>query len=169
MRLSRPRTALVPQLCPWHMPGSGKRTRSLFSLSSNKSSFAERLIQAAKGEKGIVEPTFVYLPGVSGGDEIAKETGCDYFSVPVELGVSPLVSPVKSPPAFTDLLLCSRLEPRKPSTFLAMSTTMRRNSSRKASKVSRATSQRALTSSQTLHPSNAPLPPCCHQSLTLMV
>ena len=40
-----------------------------------------------KGEKGIVEPTFVYLPGVSGGDAIAKETGVDYFSVPVELGV----------------------------------------------------------------------------------
>lgn len=41
-----------------------------------------------KGEKGIVEPTFVYLPGVSGGDAIAKETGVDFFSIPVELGVS---------------------------------------------------------------------------------
>ena len=45
------------------------------------------MIKAAKGEKGIVEPTFVYLPGVTGGDSIAKETGVDYFSVPVELGV----------------------------------------------------------------------------------
>ena len=45
------------------------------------------MIKAAKGEKGIVEPTFVYLPGVTGGDAIAKETGVDYFSVPVELGV----------------------------------------------------------------------------------
>jgi hypothetical protein len=44
-------------------------------------------MRAAKGEKGIVEPTFVYLPGVAGGDAIAKETGCDFFSVPVELGV----------------------------------------------------------------------------------
>lgn len=44
-------------------------------------------MKAAKGEKGIVEPTFVYLPGVTGGDAIAKETGVDYFSVPVELGV----------------------------------------------------------------------------------
>jgi hypothetical protein len=167
--LSRPRTALVPQLCPWHMPASGKLTTSLFSLSSNKSSFAERLIQAAKGEKGIVEPTFVYLPGVPGGDEIAKETGCDFFSVPVELGVSPPASPYQKSPTFTDRLLCSRPEPRKPSTFLAMSTTMRRNSLRNALRVSRATSQRALNSSQTLHPSNAPLPPCCHQSLTLMV
>ena len=44
-------------------------------------------MQASKGEKGIVEPTFVYLPGIEGGDAIAKETGVDYFSVPVELGV----------------------------------------------------------------------------------
>ena len=29
----------------------------------------------------------MYLPGVTGGDAIAKETGVDYFSVPVELGV----------------------------------------------------------------------------------
>ena len=29
----------------------------------------------------------MYLPGVSGGDAIAKEAGVDYFSVPVELGV----------------------------------------------------------------------------------
>ena len=50
-------------------------------------SFAEKVIKAAKGEKGIVEPTFVYLPGVTGGDAITKETGVDYFSVPVELGV----------------------------------------------------------------------------------
>lgn len=48
--------------------------------------FAERVMQAAKGKTGIVEPTFVYLPGIEGGDAIAKETGCDYFSVPVELG-----------------------------------------------------------------------------------
>lgn len=45
------------------------------------------MIKAANGEKGIVEPTFVYLPGVTGGDAIAKEIGIDYFSVPVELGV----------------------------------------------------------------------------------
>ena len=50
--------------------------------------FAEAVIKAAKGEKGIVEPTFVYLPGVSGGEEIAKATGVEFFSTPVELGVS---------------------------------------------------------------------------------
>ena len=45
------------------------------------------MLKASKGEKGIVEPTFVDLKGISGGDAIAKETGVDFFSVPVELGV----------------------------------------------------------------------------------
>lgn len=52
------------------------------------SSFAEKIIKAVNGEKGVTEPSFVYLPGVSGGDAIAKATGCDFFSVPIELGVS---------------------------------------------------------------------------------
>ena len=46
------------------------------------------MIRASKGEKGIVEPSFVYLPGVEGGDAIAKTTGTDFFSVPIELGPS---------------------------------------------------------------------------------
>jgi malate dehydrogenase len=50
-------------------------------------SFAEKVLKAAKGEKGIFEPSYVYLPGVSGGDAIAKATGVDFFSVPIELGV----------------------------------------------------------------------------------
>lgn len=50
--------------------------------------FAEKLIKAVNGESGIIEPTFVYLPGVSGGEAILKETGCDFFSVPVKLGPS---------------------------------------------------------------------------------
>ena len=49
--------------------------------------FAEKVIRAVKGEAGIVEPSFVFLPGVSGGDAIAKKTGCDFFSVPIKLGV----------------------------------------------------------------------------------
>ena len=50
--------------------------------------FAEAVIKALRGEAGIVEPTFVYLPGIAGGDEIAKQTGVDFFSAPVQLGVS---------------------------------------------------------------------------------
>ena len=48
--------------------------------------FAERVMQAVKGKSGIVEPTFVYLPGIEGGEAVQKASGCDYFSVPVELG-----------------------------------------------------------------------------------
>jgi len=65
--------------------GAGSATLSMAYAGFR---FAEQIMKALKGEKGIVEPTFVYLPGISGGDEIAKETGCDFFSVPVELGPS---------------------------------------------------------------------------------
>lgn len=51
-------------------------------------SFAEKLLKAVAGAKGLTEPSYVYLPGVPGGEEIAKKTGCDFFSVPIELGVS---------------------------------------------------------------------------------
>ncbi|OAL67943.1 NAD-dependent malate dehydrogenase [Trichophyton rubrum] len=50
--------------------------------------FALSVMKAAKGEKGIVEPTFVHLSGINGGDVVAKETGLEYFSMPVELGPS---------------------------------------------------------------------------------
>ena len=76
----------------WHMLGSGKvfivRKGDIIDwLTVLMCSFAEKLIKAIKGENGIVEPTFIYLPGVPGGDAIVKLTGVEYFSVPVELGV----------------------------------------------------------------------------------
>lgn len=49
--------------------------------------FAEKVLRAIKGEKGLIEPSYVYLPGVPGGEAIAKKTGTDFFSVPIELGV----------------------------------------------------------------------------------
>jgi len=63
--------------------GAGSATLSMAYAGFR---FAEKVIKASKGESGIVEPSFVYLPGVPGGDAIAKETGLDYFSVPIELG-----------------------------------------------------------------------------------
>ncbi|KAF2861887.1 malate DEHYDROGENASE, NAD-dependent [Piedraia hortae CBS 480.64] len=63
--------------------GAGSATLSMAYAGFR---FAQRVMQAAKGESGVIEPTFVYLPGVNGGEEIAKETGCEFFSVPVELG-----------------------------------------------------------------------------------
>ncbi|KAI1906622.1 hypothetical protein LOZ53_006356 [Ophidiomyces ophidiicola] len=65
--------------------GAGSATLSMAYAGYR---FAERVIKAAKGEKGIIEPTFVYLPGVQGGDAIVKQTGLEFFSTPVELGTS---------------------------------------------------------------------------------
>ncbi|KAL9004058.1 MAG: hypothetical protein Q9188_003108 [Gyalolechia gomerana] len=65
--------------------GAGSATLSMAYAGFR---FTESVIKAIKGEKNIVEPSFVYLPGVSGGDAIAKETGVEFFSVPIELGLS---------------------------------------------------------------------------------
>jgi malate dehydrogenase len=102
--------------------GAGSATLSMAYAGFR---FAESLIKAAKGEKGIVEPTFVYLPGVEGGAAIAEATGCEFFSVPVELGVryfcsvgsKLLANPCSSP-----------LVRKKPLTSLRVPTTMRRSS-----------------------------------------
>jgi len=63
--------------------GAGSATLSMAFAGFR---FAEAIIKAAKGEKGLIEPTYVYLPGVEGGDEIRKTVGVDFFAVPVELG-----------------------------------------------------------------------------------
>ncbi|KAK2820014.1 hypothetical protein FQN49_007808, partial [Arthroderma sp. PD_2] len=65
--------------------GAGSATLSMAYAGYR---FALSVIKAANGEKGIVEPTFVHLKGVEGGDAIIKETGLEYFSMPVELGPS---------------------------------------------------------------------------------
>lgn len=41
--------------------------------------FAESLLRAAQGEKGVIEPTFVDSP-------LFKDQGCDFFASNVELG-----------------------------------------------------------------------------------
>ncbi|PVI02708.1 malate dehydrogenase-like protein [Periconia macrospinosa] len=64
--------------------GAGSATLSMAYAGYR---FAQKVIKASKGEKGIVEPSYVYLPGVPGGESIAKTTQVDFFSVPVELGV----------------------------------------------------------------------------------
>ncbi|KAF2262099.1 malate dehydrogenase-like protein [Lojkania enalia] len=63
--------------------GAGSATLSMAYAGFR---FAEKVLKAVRGEKGIVEPSFVYLPGVSGGDAIQKITGLEFFSVPIELG-----------------------------------------------------------------------------------
>ncbi|CAG9996639.1 unnamed protein product [Clonostachys byssicola] len=63
--------------------GAGSATLSMAYAGFR---FAEKVLRAIKGEKGLVEPSYVYLPGVPGGEAIAKKTGTDFFSVPIELG-----------------------------------------------------------------------------------
>ncbi|KAF8427314.1 malate dehydrogenase [Tirmania nivea] len=63
--------------------GTGSATLSMAFAGFR---FAESVIKITKGEKGIVEPTFIYLAGVEGGEEVRKVTGLDFFAVPVELG-----------------------------------------------------------------------------------
>ncbi|KAK6073628.1 Malate dehydrogenase, cytoplasmic [Seiridium cupressi] len=65
--------------------GAGSATLSMAYAGFR---FAEKVLKAAKGEKGLVEPSYVYLPGVPGGKEIAEKYGVEFFSVPVELGPS---------------------------------------------------------------------------------
>ena len=95
----------------------------------NLLSFADQIMKAIKGEKGITEPTFVYLPGISGGEAIAKETGADYFSVPVELGVSYFIQFCC---IFVAKICASRLVLRKPPTLSLTSIRSRRSSSKPA-------------------------------------
>ncbi|GIJ89876.1 hypothetical protein Asppvi_008822 [Aspergillus pseudoviridinutans] len=63
--------------------GAGSATLSMAYAGFR---FAERIIRASQGQSGIVEPTFIYLRGVTGGEEIANETGVEFFSTLVELG-----------------------------------------------------------------------------------
>ena len=59
----------------------------LFGADDYVFRIAERACRALKGEKGLRECTFVYLPGIEGGKEVADAVGVDFFSVPVEFSV----------------------------------------------------------------------------------
>ena len=49
---------------------------------------AERACRAIKGEKGMRECSFLYMPGIEGGNEVASAVGVDYYSAPVEFAAS---------------------------------------------------------------------------------
>jgi malate dehydrogenase len=54
---------------------------------SNIYRFAQAIMKALQGEIGIIEPAYVYLPGVPGGKDIAESLGVDYFAVPIEFSI----------------------------------------------------------------------------------
>lgn len=50
--------------------------------------FAEAVLKARTGEQGITQPSFMYLPGIPGGETVQKSLdGLEYFSTNVEFGV----------------------------------------------------------------------------------
>ncbi|VVT44098.1 uncharacterized protein SAPINGB_P000301 [Magnusiomyces paraingens] len=63
--------------------GAGSATLSMAYAGFR---FAEAVLKGAAGEKNIIEPSFVFLEGIEGAEEIKKAVGVDFFSVPVELG-----------------------------------------------------------------------------------
>ncbi|KAK9466601.1 lactate/malate dehydrogenase [Lipomyces arxii] len=64
--------------------GKGSATLSMAHAGFR---FVESILKAVAGETGIVENTYVYLPGIPGGSETKSDVaGLDFFSVPVELG-----------------------------------------------------------------------------------
>jgi malate dehydrogenase len=68
--------------------GAGSATLSMAYAGAE---FADKVIKALKGQKGIVAPSYVYLDAdAEGGATIKKEIGknLSYFSAPVLLGVS---------------------------------------------------------------------------------
>ncbi|KAI5803247.1 malate dehydrogenase, NAD-dependent [Geopyxis carbonaria] len=80
--------------------GAGSATLSMAFAGFR---FAESIIKAVQGEKGIVEPTFIYLPGVTGGEEISKAVGgLEFFAVPVELGPNGAVKAINPLAGITD-------------------------------------------------------------------
>lgn len=56
--------------------GAGSATLSMAMAGAR---FAESLLKAAQGEKGVIEPTFVDSP-------LFKNKGCEFFASKVELG-----------------------------------------------------------------------------------
>lgn len=59
-----------------------------FSRIQTDFRFAEAVLKALKGEKGIVQPSFIYLPGIPGGTALQNSLdGLDYFSINIEFGV----------------------------------------------------------------------------------
>ena len=94
---------------------------------TDKLSFAEKLIKAAGGASDIVEPTYVYLPGVPGGDAVAKEVGVDYFSVPVLLGVSRSHRHTNFKKWKSTNTIHRNPAPKRPRTYWEEPTTMRRS------------------------------------------
>lgn len=65
--------------------GTGSATLSMAYAGFR---FAEAVLKGASGQTGVIEASFVFLDGIEGGKAVKETVGTDFFSVPVEFGVS---------------------------------------------------------------------------------
>lgn len=65
--------------------GTGSATLSMAYAAFR---FTEAVLKGASGQSGIIEPSFVFLDGIEGGKAVKDIVGTDFFSVPIEFGVS---------------------------------------------------------------------------------
>lgn len=72
-------------------------------------------MRSSKGEAGIVEPAYVYLPGVPGGEDIAMALEVDYFAIPIEFNAEGAVQafPIGKLSAYEEDLLKIAVEELK--------------------------------------------------------
>jgi malate dehydrogenase len=85
--------------------GAGSATLSMAFAGAR---FAESLLKASQGVKGVVEPTFVDSP-------LYKDQGVDFFASRVELGPNGVekINPVGNVSAYEEKLLGAALEDLK--------------------------------------------------------
>jgi malate dehydrogenase len=72
-------------------------------------------MRSSKGKTRIVEPAYVYLPGVPGGEDIARTLEVDYFAVPIEFNAEGAVKafPIGKLSAYEEDLLKTAVEELK--------------------------------------------------------
>jgi len=88
MRSSKQKPVPVQPPLAWHMQDSGTAQILPFNfvVILIETRFVQSILKAVNGSSDIIEETFLYLPGVSGGKEVAESLGVDYFALPVKLG-----------------------------------------------------------------------------------
>lgn len=117
--------------------GAGSATLSMAFAGAR---FAESLLRASQGEKGVIEPTFVDSP-------LYKDQGVEFFASRVELGPegAEKILPVGKINKYEEGLLEACLTGECPSDF------SRNCGANTEIQISRRTSRRALTSSRPTH------------------
>lgn len=117
MRSLKQKLVQVQLLLAWHMQDSGTSPILRFHvvIILTEIRFVQSILKAVNGASDIVEETFLYLPGISGGKEITESLGVDYFALPVKFGKAGAqkVFPVGSTSSHEDDLIKIAIEELK--------------------------------------------------------